>query len=141
MSGKSLYLKEAILNGYFGSGSIPAAPATLYVALLTTSPTPSSDSCVEVSGGSYARVAITNNSVKFPAATQSGTNPAQKQNAYAIIFPTATADLGTVVAFGIYDAPTGGNLLYWGAVYPTGLAIMSGMTFQISASNLTITEM
>lgn len=55
----------------------------------------------------------------FPAASASSgnepaTSPANVTNANAVIsFAQATASWGTVVAFGIYDAVTSGNLITW----------------------------
>ena len=39
-------------------------------------------------------------------------------NAAAITFPTPSANWGTVVAFGIFDATSSGNLLVWGPITP-----------------------
>lgn len=54
----------------------------------------------------------------WPAATASSgsepsVTPAQVTNGSTITFPTATASWGTVTAFGLYDAVTGGNLITW----------------------------
>jgi len=42
-----------------------------------------------------------------------GSSPSSVANNAPITFPTATASWGTVIAIGLYDAPTGGNLLLW----------------------------
>ena len=47
----------------------------------------------------------------FSAAT--GSQPSTITNGAAITFPTATANWGTVIAFGLYDASSSGNLLLW----------------------------
>ncbi|MGH7067169.1 MAG: phage tail fiber protein [Acetobacteraceae bacterium] len=47
----------------------------------------------------------------FSAATSAG--PANLTSGAALSFPQATASWGTVVAWGVYDAATAGNLLYW----------------------------
>lgn len=47
----------------------------------------------------------------FPAAT--GAGPANITSGAAVSFPQATASWGTVLAWGVYDAATSGNLLYW----------------------------
>ena len=71
----------------------------------------------------------------------SGTT-ATKNNGNAIAFPAATADWGTVVAFGIYDAASSGNLLYTGPVNsPTGKPVNNGDTLTFPATTgLVITE-
>lgn len=45
--------------------------------------------------------------------SEPGTTPANIANGASINFPTATASWGTVVAFGLYDAVSSGNLLAW----------------------------
>lgn len=102
----SNYLENAVLDHVFGASSY-SAPATLYVALFTVAPNDTGGG-TEVSGGSYARVAVTNNATNFPSASGGA-----KSNGAAITFPTATASWGTVVAMGIYDAASAGNLLAW----------------------------
>jgi hypothetical protein len=88
----------------------------------------------------YARVVVTNNVANW--ANASGTT-ATKNNANIITFPAATGgNWGTIVAFGIMDASTAGQLLYWGAVNaPSGKVINDGDTLSFPASTgLTITE-
>ncbi len=138
MGSKSIYLEKLVLDGIFGGATITLAP-TLYIALFTTSPTEGNDAGVEVTGGSYARVAVTNNATNFPAATQTGVAPASKNNATQYTFPTASANWGTVTSFGIYDALTGGNLLYWGAVNPV-TTVLNTNIFIVYAGNMVITE-
>jgi len=53
------------LDNIYGSGT----PATLYAAMMTTIPDGDGTGGVEFAGGTYARVAKTNNSTNFPAAT------------------------------------------------------------------------
>jgi hypothetical protein len=132
---KSDYLEAQILNHVLG-GTTFTKPATVHVALYTTAPTDAGGG-TEVTGGAYARVAVTNNATNFPAAT--GTSPTTKTNGTAITFPQATANWGTVVGWGIRDAATAGNLLYHGAVSPTK-AVNQNDTAEFAAGQLTITE-
>lgn len=53
------------LDGRYGSGS----PATIYAGLIITVVDGDDTAIVEFSGGTYARVAITNNNTNFPAAS------------------------------------------------------------------------
>lgn len=128
---KSDYLENKILDLVVG-GQAYTPPASLYFGLLTVAPTDAGGG-TEVSGGSYARVAVTNNLTNFPAAS-SGV----KQNASSITWPVATAAWGTAVAVGIYDAASGGNLLFWTTI--TNKVIDTNDTVSIPANNLTITE-
>lgn len=128
------YLEAAVLNHVFGATSY-SAPGTLYVALFTAAPSDSGGG-TEVTGGSYARVAVTNNTTNFPNA--SGTSPTSKSNGTTITFPTASASWGTVVAFGIFDASSSGNLICW-ADLTANKTIASGDTASFAASALAIT--
>ena len=104
------YVEAHALDLIFGATAFPTI-TTHYIALYTTVPTDVNASGVEVTGGSYARVAVTNNATTWPNST--GTNPATKSNGIVITFPTPTANWGTVLAFAVYDAATVGNELVW----------------------------
>jgi|SRR5688572_20019593 len=104
---KSDFLENALLDHELG-GPDYARPANVFLALFTTAPTDSGGG-TEVSGGSYARKSITNNNTNFPAASGGSKNLATSQS-----FVTPTGSWGTVVAFGYYDASSGGNLMRWG---------------------------
>jgi hypothetical protein len=102
----SNYLGNQLLDAVLGDTPYNA-PNTLYLALYTASPTPST-SGTEVTGGSYARVAITNDATNFPNAASK-----TKSNALSITFAAATASWGTVVAVALCDASTAGNILIY----------------------------
>jgi hypothetical protein len=106
---KSDYMENKALDGRYGGPDF-VRPATVYVGLFTATPSDAGGG-TEVSGGAYARVAVTNNSTNFPAAASGS-----KSNGTAITFPTLTANAGTAVAFGTFDASTAGNLMDWGAL-------------------------
>lgn len=108
MTGMTNYSADGWLEYITGKTSIPAKP-TAYVALFTAVGTDAGTGFTEVSGGSYARVATAGADWN----SASGTAPSTISNANAVQFPQATADWGTVIAFGIYDASTSGNLLAW----------------------------
>jgi hypothetical protein len=131
MSALSSYLENKI-NDHVLGGSDYTRPATVYFALYSSAPTESGGG-TECSSGSYARVSVTNNSTNFPASS-SGV----KANGTAITFPTASANWGTVTAFGVFDASTGGNLLYFGNLSATR-TVTSGDTARFAAGDFTIT--
>ena len=110
----STYLAHALLNHAFRATSY-TRPST-YVAL-TASELADADtdiSAKEVSGGSYARVLVNINGGASPTwDLAAGTTPTEVDNTHQIDFPTATASWGTVVAVGICDALTLGNLLFY----------------------------
>lgn len=125
------FLENEILDHVFGAAAY-TAPATLYIALFTAAPTDAGGG-TEVSGGSYARVAVTNNATNFPAASGGA-----KANGTEITFVTATASWGTVVAFGIFDAASAGNLLAWADLTVTK-TVNNGDTAKFAVSDLDIT--
>lgn len=129
---KSDYLENEILDHVLG-GADYSRPGTVYIALYTVAPTDAGGG-TEVTGGDYARVAVTNNTTNWPAASSGS-----KSNGTAFTFTQATADWGTVVAFGILDALTSGNLLYWGDL-TASKSVESGDTAEFAASGITITE-
>ena len=128
MAGFSDYLEDKVLDHVFG-GNAYTAPATLYVALYTVAPTDTGGG-TEVTGGSYAR--------QSGAFTVSGTNPTTASNSAAIEYPTATANYGTVVAVGILDASSGGNLLAY-ANLDTSKSVTTGDVFRFDTGDLDIT--
>lgn len=132
MPGKSDTLENMILDHLFGAVAL-TLPAAWHFALFTVAPTDAGGG-TEVSGGAYARVSVTRNQTNFPAAANGS-----MKNATAITFPAATAAWGTIVAIGIYDAATLGNLRFWQSL-TTSRVVNSGDTFSIPANSLTLTE-
>lgn len=144
MAGKSDYLENKFIDWFFRGQSF-TAPTTTYVAMLTAAPSDAGGG-TEVSGGSYARVAVASSLTNW-AGTQSATSTTtstgtggQTSNNAAITFPAPTASWGTITHMGIYDASTAGNLLYWAAL-ATSKTVNNGdaaPSFAISA--LTVAE-
>lgn len=108
MSGLSDYSAQNFLNYIVGKTAVPTLP-TVYVALFTAVGVDAGTGFTEVSGGSYARKATAG----ADWAAASGSAPSTISNANALTYVTATASWGTVIAFGLYDALTSGNLLAW----------------------------
>lgn len=133
MAALSAYLENKI-NDHVLGGSDYTRPATVYFALYTAAPSESGGGTeVSNSGTGYSRKAVTNNSTNFPASS-SGT----KSNGTAISFDSATSSWGTIVAFGVFDASTGGNLLYFGSL-TTSRAIATGDTARFAAGDFSVT--
>jgi hypothetical protein len=126
MSEMSNYLENALINVTL-RGTAYTAPTTIYVALFTSDPT-DAGSGTEVSGGSYARTAVT-----FAAPS----NGASLSNADCT-FPQATGSWGTVGWIGLYDASTSGNLLYHTPL-DVSKAIDTGDIFKIASGSLSVT--
>jgi len=86
-------------------------PSTVYVALFTTVPSLAGTGGVEVStsGTAYARQSIVCSTSGFQG--PSGAN-LEYSNKLDLTYGVPTANWGTITGAGIYDASTGGNLLY-----------------------------
>lgn len=125
------FLENEVLDHVFGAAAY-SAPATLYAALFTAAPSDAGGG-TECSGGSYARVSITNNATNFPAAVGGA-----KSNGTAITFPEATGSWGTVVAFALFDDPSAGNMLAW-CDLAASKAVDSGDTVTVAVGDLDIT--
>jgi hypothetical protein len=121
----SNYLEDKIIDHMLRNQAF-TPPSTLYLALYTDDPT-DADTGTEVSGGSYARQAV----------TLSAASGGASSNSADITFPQATADWGTITHVGIRDAATGGNLLMHSAL-DASKTINSGDTFKINAGDLDI---
>lgn len=85
------------------------SPAAVFVGLFTAAPTDAGGG-TEVTGGSYARVAVSQADGSWAA--PSGT-PSQTSNSAAVTFPAPTASWGVITHFGIFDASSAGNLIAW----------------------------
>ena len=134
-NGKSDYYQNIILNFMFGNVTY-TPPTTLYIALSTAawSAASTGSSMSEVTGGSYTRVAVTNNTTNWPGASSGSTS-----NATVFTFPTATAGWGTIVSAYIVDASTAGNCIYGGDLAASRV-INNGDTASFAASAVTATE-
>lgn len=122
MSAMSDYLENKLIDHIFRGRSY-TAPTQLWIGLLTAAPSDSGGG-TEVSGGAYARATPGVNSDTAWKATQGGTPAAASSgttgltaNPAAITFPAPSgANWGVITHFGIYDASSGGNLLFHGAL-------------------------
>jgi hypothetical protein len=108
MVGMTEYVADSVLAWLVGKTAMPSLP-TVYVGLFTAVGLDDGTGFTEVSGGSYARVVTAGGDWSTP----SGSSPVVIENASQILFPQATADWGSVVAFGLFDAVSGGSLLAW----------------------------
>ena len=127
MAGFTDYLEDALLKHVF-TNTAYTSPTTVYAALFTVAPSDTGGG-TEVSGGAYARQSM--------AFSVSGTGTLATNSA-AVEYPTATADYGTVVAVGIFDASTSGNLLAY-ANLTTSKTVSSGDVFRFNAGDVDIT--
>lgn len=127
MSDKSDYLKAAILNHILRNNAY-TSPTTVYVGLSTADPGDDGAGLAEPSGNGYARKAAT-----FDAPS-SGVCDNQ-----VVTFDQATGSWGTLTHFALFDAVSGGNMLYHDAL-TASKAIGDGDTAEFAAGDLTVSE-
>ncbi|MDB5607788.1 MAG: hypothetical protein JWP25_4688 [Bradyrhizobium sp.] len=145
MTGFTDYSAQNSLNYIVGKTAMPTLP-TVYVALFTAVGTDAGTGFTEVTGGSYARVATSG--ATWSAA--SGSAPSSITNASAITFPAATADwtnagANPIIATGLYDALTSGNLLAWDYLgnfswLPTTVSLASPGILTVKAHGYSATD-
>ena len=143
MSAMTDYLENKLVDHIFRGQATPAV-ATLHFGLFTAAPSDAGGG-TEVTGGSYARVAVTANLTNFAGTQSAGSTVAssgtggQTSNNGAIAFPAPTANWGTVSHFGIFDAASSGNLLFWGALSASKNVNNGDAAPQFNAAALTVT--
>jgi hypothetical protein len=127
----SNYLEQAIMNLLI-SGTAYTPPTTVYCGLFTAfTEAADGDTFTEVSttGTGYSRQATT-----FAAPSAGATS-----NSNVLTFDnTGGTDFGSVSHFGIFDASTSGNLLYWGTIVSGPKTIASGGNMAVAAGELDI---
>jgi hypothetical protein len=126
MAEMSTYLENALINATLRNTSY-TSPAAVYIGLYTSDPT-DANTGTEVSGGSYARVAV----------TMGSPSDGVSLNTAAVEFPQASGSWGTVGWIGILDASSSGNLLYHTAL-DVSKTISSGDIFKIAIGSLSVT--
>lgn len=120
---KSTYLDNAMLNAVLRDTSY-TSPTTVYIALFNGNP---ASGGTEATGGSYAR-----QSAAFTSASAGST-----QNSASITFSNMPAT--TISYIAIYDASTGGNLLYYAAA-ASSKSTNAGDTVSIASGGIVVSE-
>lgn len=125
------YLRTKVQDYTFRNQAF-TQPSTLYIALCTATPTNSNtgSTITEVSGGNYARVAITCNTSNWADATGVITNS-------NVVSWTGVTWSGTVTGLAICDASTAGNVLYQGGL-TASKTVNVGDDFSFATSALSI---
>lgn len=119
------FLSNSLANAAFRNTSY-TSPATVYVSLYSTEPT-TSTSGTEITGNGYARQSVTY-SAPVEGLIESTGN---------VVFTCTGNDWPTVVAVGMTDADTGGNIMFFETI--PGRNINVNDEFKIDAGDLTIT--
>jgi hypothetical protein len=127
MSSFSDYLEDAVLNYVFRNTGTPTS-TNVYLALYTVTPSDAGGG-TEVTGSGYARQLTA-----FDASSGGATT-----NTVAESFTASGGAFGTVVAVGIFDALTGGNLLAWDGITSTTIADGDTLVFPIGDVDISLT--
>lgn len=128
MSKFSDYMENKIVNFWLrGNPEGVVAPAATYLALYKSDPTDANTGTECASSGDYARQVLS-----FTAPVDGVTS-----NSALVQFPIASLSWGTVTHIGIFDAPTGGNLMFYGAISPTQ-TINAGGRIEFPAGSIQI---
>lgn len=126
----SNFLRNSLLDALLRGQAAYAPPQTLYVALFTSEPA-ADGSGTEASGSGYARASIASSLANWAGTQGAGTSGVSTgtsgatSNNNAITFGAPTGSWGTIVGAALYDAPTGGNMLFFGSL-TTALAVNNG---------------
>jgi hypothetical protein len=124
MSSFTDYLEDAVLNYVFRNTGTPTS-TSVYLGLFTAAPTDAGGGA-EVSGSGYARQVT----VFDAAASGAITNTAAES------FTASGGSFGTVVAVGIFDAVTAGNLIAWDDI--TSAVVGDGTTLNFAIGDIDV---
>jgi hypothetical protein len=123
MAGATVTLSNALLSSVL-RGAPYTSPGTVYLALFTSAPS-ASGAGTEVTGGSYARLAVS-----FSAAANGAVS-----NAAELDFTNMPAT--TVRGMAVMDASSAGNMLFYG-VLANPKTTNAGDTYTVKLGDLSI---
>lgn len=128
MAALSDYAEKLLLDWMMTTGSA-TRPTAWYVALFTAAPSDAGGG-TEVSGNGYSRQSATFAAASTPGGTTSNSNE--------LTFTATGGSFGTVTHIGIFDASTGGNLLWHGAM-TASKTIADGDSLVFAIGNIDLT--
>lgn len=120
MSALSDFLENRLID-WFLRGQAYTPPATVHIGLFTGAPNDAGGG-TEVTGGAYQRASVASSLANWAGTQSAGSTVASSgtggttSNNGVVSFPTPTANWGVVTHVGVFDAPTGGNLLFHAAL-------------------------
>lgn len=121
---------------YNFGGTSYSVPSTLYFGLSTTSINIDGSGGSEPSGGSYARVSLTNNKTNWGNASN-----ASLTNSTAVQFAESSASWGTITTVFISDALTSGNVWWYDTLTPArSVSSATTVLFAIGAVTVQMTN-
>lgn len=125
------YVEVNTLKHWFGL-TPAAAPTSVFVALFTAAPGDAGGG-TECSGNAYARVEVDNDSTTWDLTNSTISNKV------AITFPAPSPSAwGTVTHWALFDAASGGNLLFHAAL-TNARATVAGVALSFAIGQMTVT--
>lgn len=133
MAAATDYLEAEVLDHVLGKGARDfTSPANLYIGLFTTA-TADDGTGTEVGAGvNYARQSVAFDAASTVAGVTSASNSADVE-----FGPATVSNWGTISHLAIFDAVSGGNMLFQGAL-SVSKTITVDDSLRIGAGNLTI---
>lgn len=125
------YFLNLAMGNLFRTKTTPAIPTTYYLGLSKTAPTISGTGVSEpsTSGTGYRRVSL---------ASLSAPTNGTITNSAPVSFNESTSNWGTMTHYVVYDAVTGGNLLFYGTL-SIPRTVEQDTVITVKAGELTIT--
>ena len=127
MSAKSNYLEGKLIEHVLRNTAY-TSHSTVHISIHTANPAEDA-SGTEVSGSGYGRQPIAFGAHSDGACSNSAVEE----------FTASGGSFGTVTHFGIFDASSSGNLLYYGALTASKV-VADGDTLKFAIGSITITE-
>jgi hypothetical protein len=142
MANMSNFLENKLVD-FLLRGQAYTPPATLYLALCTSTPTDASTGSTisEVSGGDYTRKSITSDTTNWlstqgdTASASTGTS-GTTSNGNSVSWTNVTWS-ATINSVALVDASSAGNVLFWGSLL-SAKTVSSGDSVTFNAGNLSI---
>ena len=132
MGSLSDYAEKKVLDHLVGKTALTMP--TAYIALSTADPLDAGSGIAEPVANGYTRKATV--AADWNAAA--GASPGTTTNANALSFPQASGSWGTITHFAIFDALSGGNMLFQGQL-TVSKAVASGDTLSFAAGQISLT--
>lgn len=133
--GTSDYLSNKFIDLWFRNQAF-TFPANAFFALFTVAPN-NAGGGTEVNGASYSRVSTPFSLAGFSGTQGAGTTVASTgtggviTNNFSLAFPQPAEPWGTILAEGVYDALSAGNLLFWNTI--ASRSVLAGSSPQTHA--------
>ena len=129
MSSFSDYLEDAVLDHVFRNTAL-TSPVNVYLAFYTAAPT-------DAGGGTELTAAT--NGYDRQAITFGAASGGVMSNTVAVSDTCTGTNWGDIVAVGIFDAATAGNLLAWDTITSATVNVGDTLNFAIGDIDLTLT--